>query len=116
MGEAAGSAGDGPSLFTALITENHRERIISVGRDLIQYAVGHISAGDAHTGKERAGLISVGVLFFSHCVDLSCRAQRKSGYSYFLNTLSEKLIHLRVTAVVFKCWLTTLPYVDAGDT
>lgn len=37
VGEVVGSAGDGPSVFAALITEHQWEHIKSVGEDLIQY-------------------------------------------------------------------------------
>lgn len=47
VGEAAGSAGDRPSVFAALIAKHHREHIKSVGEDLIQYTVLCMSAGAA---------------------------------------------------------------------
>ena len=43
--EAVGSAGDGPSVFAALITAHQWEHVKSVGEDLIQYSMGCVSAG-----------------------------------------------------------------------
>lgn len=51
MVEAAGSAGDGLSVFVAFITEHQWERVQSVGEDLIQYATGRVSAGAASQAK-----------------------------------------------------------------
>lgn len=51
MRETAGSAGDGTSVFAALITKQQWGHIISAGEDLIQYSAGRVSAVGAQRVK-----------------------------------------------------------------